>query len=98
MTNNIDVAARQRAKSMLRQDYERQMVSGRSEGAAAGFERCGPPYWDRGAWEAFRAANGFYPYGVQGDGVVMPPSFAGAPDWVYDLLNLRKPPVEVAPQ
>lgn len=90
--SDSDQAARV-ARNMQRQDYERQMAQA-SGGSEVG-NSAGPPDWNRGAWEAFKAQNGFYPFGWQNGGVVYPPTFAGAPDWVYELMNLRKPPMSV---
>lgn len=91
-----DIANLRRFKHLARQDYEREL---RSHGSSGGsFDSAGPPTWDRGAWEAFKAQYGHYPYGMQNGGMVQPPTFAGAPDWVYQLMGLRKPPVTVSPQ
>ena len=90
-----DVATLRAHKNLARQDYERQMRDQGSSGAA--FDTAGPPTWNRQAWEAFRQQYGFYPFGMQNGTVVYPPTFAGAPDWVYELMGLRKPPVTVQP-
>lgn len=87
----MDQAAMGRAfRRYQKQDYEKQMLSER--GVAQGdYGNAGPPYWSREAWEAFRAQYGFYPYSAE----ELPPTFEGAPDWVYELMGLRKPPVTV---
>jgi hypothetical protein len=87
-----DIANMRMLKNLARQDYERQ-VMGRATGD---YGHAGPPDWDRNAWEAFRSQYGFYPYGVQNGSMVYPPTFAGAPEWVYELMGIRKPPIEVA--
>ena len=79
----------------MRQDYEKQVLG--QAGGGADYGDAGPPSWNRGAWESFRAQYGFYPFGMQNGTMVYPPTFAGAPPWVYELMNLRKPPVEVNP-
>ena len=78
-------------KRFARQDYDKQLASS-SGPANADYDSAGPPYWSRQAWDAFKAQYGVYPFSAS----EMPPSFAGAPDWVYELLNLRKPPMVVS--
>lgn len=90
------VANLRRFKHLARQDYEQQL---RSTPGSASLNDAGPPVWDRGAWEAFKAQYGRPPFGMQPDGsFIHPPTLAGAPDWVYAEMNLRKPPVTVMPQ
>jgi hypothetical protein len=84
------------AKRFLKQQYDQQVVQ-QSGAASSDYGDAGPPYWNRSSWEAFRAQYGFYPYGMQDGAMVYPSSFDGAPDWVYELMNMRKPPVSVAP-
>jgi hypothetical protein len=82
-------------RSFQKMQYMRDTVQ---EGGGGGdaFGDAGPPTWSRAAWEGFKAKYGFYPFGPQGDGgVVRPPSMRGAPDWVYELMGERKPPVTV---
>ncbi len=81
--------------SLARQDYERQHAAGNS-GGGVGLESAGPPSWSRQAWDTFHAQNGFWPFGMQGGGMVYPSTFAGAPQWVFDLMGLRRPPMEVS--
>ena len=88
-----DIANLRMAKHFARQDYERQSMGARSSGGS--FDDCGPPNWDRGSWEAFKAQYGFYPFGNQGGTVVNPPTFEGAPPWVYELMGQRQPPITV---
>jgi hypothetical protein len=85
------------AKNLARADYLKDVVSSAGSGGA-GYESCGPPMWDRSAWEAFRNQYGRYPFGPQPEGgVIYPPTFAGAPPFVYELMGLRQPPVTVDP-
>jgi len=77
-------------------DYDKQVV-GESGVAPVGIEAAGPPTWSRAAWDAFKAQYGFYPYGMQQGTMVRPPSMEGAPDWVYALMGMRRPPVDVNP-
>lgn len=89
-----DIANLKRAKHFARMDYERQMASAGSSGGS--FSECGPPSWNRQAWEAFKSQYGSYPFGPQFEGgYIYPSSFEGAPDWVYVLMGMRKPPVSV---
>lgn len=83
-----------RFKSLARQDYEKQ-IAGEQGSSGDAFADAGPPNWNRASWESFKAQYGYYPYGNQGGAMVHPPTFAGAPDWVYELMGLRKPPVTV---
>jgi hypothetical protein len=91
-----DIANMRAFKNMARQDYERQTTAA-AGGASGDFSDAGPPYWNPASWEGFKAQYGFYPFGMQNGTMVMPPSFEGAPDWVYEKMNLRKPPVQVTP-
>lgn len=81
-------------RNLLRQDYEKTMVAERGRGNTS-YEAAGPPTWSRAAWDAFHAQYGFYPFGNQDGTQVLPSTFEGAPDWVYELMGLRKPPVTV---
>lgn len=72
-------------------EYERQVAQA-SGGGATGIEAAGPPSWDRGAWESHKAQFGEYPFKATGP---LPSTFEGAPDWVYQLMGLRRPPVDV---
>lgn len=89
-----DIANMRMYKNLARQDYEKQTLG---EGGSSGdaFADAGPPNWNRASWESFKAQYGFYPFGRQNGTMVNPPTFAGAPDWVYDLMGLRKPPITV---
>lgn len=91
--SHVDIANLRAAKRFARQDYDKQMLAG-SGSASADYGDAGPPYWNRASWEGFKAQYGKYPFSAE----LLPPSFAGAPDWVYELMNLRKPPVSVSPE
>ncbi len=82
------------AKAHLIQDYEKELVAD-AGAASSDFGTAGPPTWNRAAWDAFKAQYGFYPFGMQNGAMVHPPTFEGAPDWVYTLMGLRRPPVTV---
>lgn len=86
----IDVATQRAAKRFMRQEYDKQVVQQGGRGSA-GLEDAGPPTWSRAAWDAFYAQYGQYPFSAGH----LPKTFDGAPDWVYELMNLRKPPVSV---
>lgn len=75
-------------RAYQKQDYEKQMVADRGQGAA-GLDQAGPPTWSQAAWDAFHAQYGFWPYSA----AELPPTFDGAPDWVYERMGLRKPPI-----
>jgi hypothetical protein len=95
--SQVDVQLLRAAKRFAKQDYDKQVTQQAGAGGA-GFDAAGPPTWDRAAWEAFKSQYGFYPFGMQDGAFVAPPTYAGAPDWVYELMNLRKPPVTVSPE
>ena len=98
--SQVDLALLRLNKNLARQSYERQTASAGGDGIAGIPSVNGSSVTDwgtRAGWEAFKSANGFYPFGWQNGSRVMPPSFAGAPDFVYELMGLRKPPVEVSP-
>lgn len=88
------IAMQRAQRALMRQDYEKTMV--REHGSASmDYSNAGPPHWDRQAWEGFKSQYGYYPFGMQDGGMVYPASFTGAPDWVYELMGIRKPPVTV---
>ena len=90
-------AAKAAMRAYAKQDYDRQVVGDSGHGSS-GYEHLGPPTWGSPQeWEQFRAQYGFYPWGMQNGAMVHPPSMVGAPDWVYDKMGLRKPPVTVQP-
>lgn len=53
-------------------------------------EAAGPPYWDRGTWEAFKANFGEYPFNATNK----PPDVANAPPWVKELCGIALNPAE----
>lgn len=87
-----DIAAMRAHKRFARQDYDKQVVA-QGGTAAQDYGDAGPPYWNPASWDAFKAQYGRWPYSA-GE---LPPTFDGAPDWVYQRLGLRKPPVTVNP-
>lgn len=69
-------------------EAERSMVSAAPAGADYG--DAGPPSWNRASWDAFHRQYGEYPFSAS----LLPTSMEGAPEWVYTLMGLRKPPIE----
>lgn len=66
-----------------------QAVSGPSDVSASDL-------WDRSEWNRIKAETGSYPFGPQRDGgFIDPPTYAGCPDWAFELMGRRRPPVEV---
>jgi len=91
MANDRNIQALRVLKAMQRQDSEKASL-----GAATGdYNDCGPPTWNQASWDAFRAQYGFWPFGVQNGGQLLPESFAGCPDWAFERMGIRKPPVGV---
>ena len=86
--NNPELLRRARAYS--RQQLDKQMV-GAATPQGAGLERIGAPHWSRDAWESFRATYGRYPSFKDGD----IPNLAGCPDWAFELMGMKPPPVDV---
>jgi hypothetical protein len=87
-----DIALMRANARFARQDYDKQMLQ--SGGVAtADYGSAGPPYWNRAAWDAFKAQYGHYPYSAS----ELPPNFESCPDWAYELMGLRKPPITVNP-
>ena len=76
-------------KAMQRQDSEKASLGA----AVADYNDCGPPVWNQASWDAFRAQYGFWPYGLQNGTQILPETFAGCPDWAFERMGLRKPPV-----
>lgn len=83
-----DVATLRANKRFARQEYDKQMVQQHGT-AGADYGDAGPPYWNRASWDAFKNQYGYYPFTAS----ELPPSWEGAPDWVFQYMNLRKPPV-----
>jgi hypothetical protein len=73
--------------------HRKQHDKGNAPGAMD-YSLCGPPHWDRNAWEAYKQQYGHYPYGHDGQGGwLMPTLLFDAPDWVYELIGQRPPPI-----
>lgn len=87
----MDAAARAQRRFM-RQDYDKQVIQNAGP-ASSDYSDAGPPSWNRASWDAFHRQFGFYPFSA----MELPPTFAGCPDWAYELMGLRKPGVTVAP-
>lgn len=85
----MDIAQRRLLKALANQEQEAARY--RQGGGAGDIDMCAAPNWSRDAWEQFKAAYGHYPF----DQSRRPPSMAGAPDWVYELMGQRRPPIEV---
>lgn len=76
-----------------RMQYERQAAQAAAGGGGegTGLDAAGPPQWSRGAWEAWKAQYGEYPFSQHH----MPSTLEGAPDWVFQLMGMRRPPVGI---
>lgn len=90
MPSNVDLATLRAQTRFAKMDADRQMAAA-GGGGGAGLEAAGPPVWSRAAWDSFHAQFGRWPFTA----TELPPSFENAPDWVYELMGLRKPPVQV---
>lgn len=86
----VDVATLRAAQRFAKMDYDKQ-VAAQGGAGGAGLEAAGPPTWSRAAWDAFYAQFGKYPFSA----TELPPSFENCPDWAYELMGLRVPPVRV---
>lgn len=91
MANDRNIQALRVLKAMQRQDSEKASLGA----AVADYNDAGPPTWNRAAWDGFKAQYGFYPFGLQNGTFVPLPSIAGAPDWVFEYMGQRRPPVGV---
>jgi len=80
-------------KAYLKQQYDKQALAGGGQGGDA-LSMAGPPYWDQASWDQFERQYGFPPYSAS----ELPPTFENCPDWAYERMGLRKPPVTVAPR
>lgn len=88
----MNYAQQQVLLALNRQDSER----GSAVAGAMDYSVCGPPTWDRQAWEAFRNQFGHYPFGLDGQGgYVSPPTYDDAPAWVFELMGQREPPIRM---
>lgn len=98
MSSHMDAYGAAQKKALAR-DLRRQTEEASGVTASSSdYGDCGPPVWSRASWDRFKSEHGFYPFGIQNETFVYPPSFEGAPDWVYELMGLgRRPPVDVVP-
>lgn len=88
----MNYAEQQVLLALNRQDSER----GSAQAGASDYSVCGPPNWDRAAWEQYRAQFGSYPFGPQKDGgYLSPPTYDDAPPWVFELMEQREPPIRM---
>lgn len=88
----MDISQRRLVAALARQTQERATA----QAARGDYGDAGPPFWNQSSWEGYKNQYGSYPFGPQPDGsMIYPPSFEEAPDWVFELMNLRKPPVGV---
>ena len=91
MAGERNIQALRVLKAMQRQDSEKSSLGqGTSD-----YNSCGPPTWNRAAWDAFHDQYGFWPFGMQNGTQVLPSTFAGCPTWAYERMGLRPPPVSV---
>jgi hypothetical protein len=87
---NVDLATLRASTRFAKLEADRQMVAANG-GGGAGLDAAGPPTWSRAAWDSFFAQYGRYPFTAN----ELPPSFENCPDWAYELMGLRVPPVRV---
>lgn len=95
MSDPVNLANLRLTANLARQDYEKTVAQA-ADGVAGLPQVSGDTVLDWGTpagWEQFRAMNGFYPFGWQNGSRVNPPNFNGAPDFVFEKMGLRKPPV-----
>lgn len=84
------------ANSQLLLAIHRKQAEKSTAPASQDYSSCGPPYWDRAAWEAFHRQYGHYPFGLDGQGGwISPPNYENAPDWVFELTGQRIPPIRM---
>lgn len=73
---------------MLQAEREGLMGSNSHAGSDnEGFESCGHPSWNKGAWDRFKARYGRDPFNRE----ELPPDLEQAPAWVFQRLGLRPP-------
>ncbi len=87
-----ELAMQRAMRAYKKQDYEKSRVAD-AGGGGDSHAMAGPPHWSRPAWDSFRAQYGFYPFSAS----ELPTSFEGCPDWAYEKMNLRRPPITVRP-
>lgn len=94
----MDVHERLLAKRFAKQEWDK------SVGVTGGDGISGIPEVDSASgrvidwgtpqgWEQFKAAYGFYPFGMQGGAMVRPSNASEAPDWAQRLMGGRTPMV-----
>lgn len=83
---NVQLALRRRQQALDHMDDQ----NGKLRGSGFNLDPCGPPYWDRQQWEAYKAQFGSYPYGPEN----RPPDVLNAPAWVKTLCGIRLNPAE----
>ena len=83
---NVQLAARHQAQALQRMDDENAKL--RSTGF--NMEAAGPPFWDRGVWEAYRGQFGDWPFGPGHK----PPDVVNAPAWVKRICGIALTPAE----
>jgi hypothetical protein len=84
-----DLASLRAHKNLAKKQYVQQ-TSGASGGTSS------QDLWNRAEWERIKREHGSYPFGPQRDGgFISPPTLAGAPDWAFELMNMRRPPIAV---
>lgn len=86
---NDKIALMRAHPSFARQEYDKEIARKGGNGNQGAFEFCGPPTWDEVSWNNFRAQYGKWPFSAS----ELPPSFVGAPAWVYERMGLRVPPI-----
>jgi hypothetical protein len=75
------------ALHLARQAQYNQQVRGTAGAAAGLIDQCGPPYWDRHAWDRFKETTGREPFSAQ----ELPVTLEGCPAWAFERMNLRPP-------
>jgi len=50
-------------------------------------DAAGPPSWDPGAWEGYKAQTGEYPFSAE----ELPPTLEGCPRVLFEKMGLRPP-------
>jgi hypothetical protein len=75
------------AKHLAAQAQLNQQIRSSAPAAAGLIDNCGPPYWDQGSWDAYKAATGREPFSAS----ELPPTMEGCPRWAFERMNLRPP-------
>lgn len=61
--------------------------SGAGSSLGALMDAAGPPSWDPGAWEGYKAQTGEYPFSAE----ELPPTLEGCPRVLFEKMGLRPP-------